>query len=356
MANRLGQVRRRLADFDADAVLLSSLPNIRWACGFTGTNGLLFVGERGAVFVTDGRYSEQAREEVQGAEVVIAKGGLISYVADEGYLDQFERVLFQADEVTVAKQRQLRDRLSEIDWYPETNVLTRQVGRKEASEIECIRKAQEVTEAVFDHIVDLLEEGISERDVAAEITFQHLKRGADKMAFDPIVASGPNAARAHARPTDRALQEGEVVVLDMGCMREGYASDMTRTVALGETTDTAKRGYEAVLTAQKKAIEAARAGVKGKELDAVARDILEERGYGDYFSHGLGHGIGLEVHEWPRVSYTVDEELPPGACVTIEPGIYVPEKGFGVRIEDIIVLREDGCDVLTHTTKDLLII
>lgn len=356
MANRLGQVRRRLAGFDADAVLLSSLPNIRWVCGFTGTNGLLFVGERDAFFVTDGRYSEQARQEVEEAEVVIARGGLISCLEDEGCLDPFERILFQADEVTVAKERQLQDRLSDVDWCPETNVLTRQVGQKEASEIECIRKAQEITEAVFDQLVDLLEEGISERDVAAEITYQHLKRGADKMAFDPIVASGPNAARPHARPTDRRLREGDFVVIDMGCIRAGYASDMTRTVALGQTTDTAKRGYEAVLSAQRKAIESARAGLKGKELDAVARDILEEQGYGDYFSHGLGHGIGLEVHEWPRVSYTVDEELPSGACVTIEPGIYVPEKEFGVRIEDIIVLREEGCEVLTQTPKALLVV
>lgn len=353
MANRLSRVRDRLSDFDADAVLLSALPNIRWACGFTGSNGLLLVSSDSAFFVTDGRYTEQAQQEVDGAEVHIASDGLISEWKQEDVLDPFQRVVIQADDVTVARHNQLKDRCSRIDWIPKSDVLTHAVGEKEDLEIRRIRRAQSLTEAVFDDVIDMIEPGQTEREVAAEITYQHLRRGAEKMAFDPIVASGPNGARPHARPTDRTLRNGDLVVIDMGAILDGYASDMTRTIAIGAPDEEARDGYELVLQAQEAALDAARSGLTGKQLDAAARDVIEDAGMGDYFSHGLGHGIGLQVHEWPRVSHSVEEELPPGACVTIEPGIYVPEKGFGVRIEDIVVLQPEGCMNLTRTDKSL---
>lgn len=356
MANRLSHLRRRLEEYGADALLLSSLSNVRWACGFTGSNGLLLVTRDESVFVTDGRYTEQARQEVSGAEVVIAENGLVSHLRSLDYFAPLERVVFQADEVTVSRREKLEERLPEVAWIAKTDVLTRRVASKDSTEVGRIRKAQKITETVFDRVLGLLEPGLSERDIAAEITYQHLKQGADKMAFDPIVASGPNGARPHARPTNRNLRSGELVVLDMGCYRDGYASDMTRTVAIGTPSDAARRGYEAVLTAQKKALDAARAGVPGKALDAVARDAIKESGFEGYFSHGLGHGIGLDVHEWPRVSKTVDTELPDGACVTIEPGIYVAEEEYGVRIEDIVHLHSEGCTNLTSVEKELLIL
>lgn len=356
MANRLPQVRERLSDFDADALLLTALPNIRWACGFTGSNGLLLVSSEQAFFVTDGRYTEQAQQEVEGADVHIASDGLVSYLQKQEILDPFRRVVIQADDVTVARHQKLKDRCSRIDWIPKSDVLTHAVGEKEDLEIRRIRRAQSLTEAVFEDVIDLVEPGQTERELAAEITYQHLRRGAEKMAFDPIVASGSNGARPHARPTDRTLRTGEMVVIDMGAILDGYASDMTRTIAIGEPDDEAREGYQLVLEAQEVALSAARAGLTGKELDAAARDVIDDAGMGDYFSHGLGHGIGLQVHEWPRVSHSAEEELPPGACVTIEPGIYVPEKGFGVRIEDIVVLQPDGCMNLTRTEKSLKIV
>ena len=356
MANRLPRVRERLQDFDADAALLSALPNVRWACGFTGSNGLLLVGKSNAVFVTDGRYTEQARQEVDGAEVVIAENGLLTRLADLDYFDDLRRVVFQADHVTVARFDQLKDHLSQITWIPKTAAVTDLVASKEENEVERIRHAQQVTESVFDHILEHLEPGVPERDIAAEITYQHLRRGADKMSFDPIVASGPNGALPHARPTDRTLQSGDLVVIDMGGICDGYASDMTRTVAIGSPSEASKNGYQAVREAQERALEVARAGLTGKELDAVARDVLEKVGLDEYFSHGLGHGVGLEVHEWPRISRTVDHELPEGACVTIEPGVYVPDDGYGVRIEDIVVLREGTCENLTRAPKELQIL
>lgn len=356
MANRLSRVRERLADFDADAVLLSALPNVRWACGFTGSNGLLLVGNESAVFVTDGRYTEQARRETDGVEVVIAENGLLSSLSEQNYFDGLSRVVFQADHVTIARSEKLNEHLPDVTWVPQTAVLTECVGRKDPEEIEKIRRAQEITESVYDHILDLVEPGVTEREIAAEITYQHLKRGAEKMAFDPIVASGPNGALPHSRPTGRAMQEGDMVVLDMGCVRDGYASDMTRTVAIGAPRSQAQAGYEVVLDAQRRALDLARAGFTGRELDATARDVIEAAGFEEAFSHGLGHGIGLEVHEWPRVSRTVDYTLPAGACVTIEPGVYVPEENYGVRIEDIVVLREDGCENLTTVSKDLRVL
>ncbi|PSQ70773.1 MAG: aminopeptidase P family protein [Bacteroidetes bacterium QH_2_64_26] len=356
MANRLPQVRRRLADLDAEALLLTSRPDVRWACGFTGSNGLLVVGSDSAHFVTDGRYTDQAQAEVEGASVHVVDNGLDSGISEEGLFDGVSSVAFQADSVSVARRDALAEEHESVHWSPVTKVLTRLLASKEEGEVDRLRSAQSITEAVFDEVVDLIEPGMTEREVAAEIVYRHLRRGADSMSFDPIVASGPNAARPHARPTDRTLRKGELVVIDMGGITNGYASDMTRTVALGEPKPAAREGYEAVLRAQKAALDAAQAGMTGEELDAVARSVLDEAGLESFFTHGLGHGIGLQVHEWPRVSRTSDAELPEGACVTIEPGVYVPDESYGVRIEDIVVLRNGGSENLTRSPKDLLVL
>jgi len=356
MAHRLSQVRTRLEALEADGVLLSALHDIRWACGFTGSNGLLLVTANAAQFVTDGRYTEQAREEVEGAEILISSEGLMQRLSEGGWVDALGDVVVQADDVSVAAYRQLREQCPSVDWRPESGVLTTLVGRKEASEVERIRKAQALTEQVYDDVLNELRPGRTEREIAAEITYQHLRRGAEKMAFDPIVASGPNGARPHAHPTSRTLRSRDVVVLDMGAVLDGYASDMTRTVAIGEPSSAAREGYRVVLEAQRRALSEARAGMTSRDLDAVARSYIEEAGLGEYFAHGLGHGIGLQVHEWPRVSHSSEDELPAGACVTIEPGVYVPEENYGVRIEDIIVLQKDGARNLTETDKELRVL
>jgi Xaa-Pro aminopeptidase len=194
---------------------------------------------------------------------------------------------------------------------------------------------------------------MTERAIAAEIVYQHLKRGAERMAFDPIVASGPNGALPHARPTNRKLQRGDLVVIDMGGFVDGYASDMTRTVAIGSASDEACTHYTAVLEAQRRAIDTIHAGMTGAELDSTARHVLDDAGLGQYFTHSLGHGIGLQTHEWPRLSQRVEHVLPEGATVTIEPGVYMPDQ-HGIRIEDIVVVREEGCDNLTGAPKHLI--
>lgn len=355
MKKRYQTVRRHLAPQEADGVLLTFLPDIRWACGFTGSNALLFITPDAVHFLSDGRYAAQAQREVQEATIHIPSGRLIDHAAAEGLIEPGSTVLFQADHVTVAKRDQLADAFPDVRWSPVTDLLVEDVAAKDAGEIEHVRAAQTITDAVFDHLCGFIEPGQTERAIAAEIVYQHLSRGAERMAFDPIVASGPNGALPHARPTRRKVREGDLVVIDMGGVVDGYASDMTRTVAIGAAPPAARAHYEAVLDAQRQAIDAAHAGVTGKALDGVARAVLEEAGLGEAFAHSLGHGIGLQTHEWPRLSQQVEHVLPEGATVTIEPGVYIAER-HGIRIEDIVALREGGCDNLTGAPKELIVL
>lgn len=353
--DRLDQVRALGKARGADAVLLTALPDVRWACGFTGSNGLLLVLPDAAHFVTDGRYRDQAAREIRGAAVHVPGYRLFEHVEEAGLLPAAGKVLFQADHATAAVHQDLRDRFPGVRWEGASNLLAEAVARKAAWEVDAIRRAQAITEAVFQDLLGLLRPGLREHEVAAEIVYGHLRRGAQRMSFDPIVASGPNAALPHARPTDRVLQSGELLLLDFGCVVDGYASDMTRTVALGEVGAAARAVYGIVREAQEAALSAARGGMAARELDAVARNVITEAGYGEAFSHGLGHGVGLQTHEWPRVSYLSDDLLPEQAVVTLEPGIYLPGR-LGVRIEDMVVLRADGCENLTGAPKDLLVL
>ncbi len=354
--NMKTHINSALQEESASCAFVSFLSNIQWGTGFTGSNGLLLIETEAVHFVTDGRYRDQAEAEVPGEiEIHIASNGLMKCIEEEGLLDGQSRVLFQSDHVTVDELRSWEERFPEIEFVPTANLLTEKQGVKSDEEVDAIRKAQKVTDAVFTELIAWIRPGVSERDVAAEIVYRHMKRGASKMSFDPIVASGPNGALPHARPTDRALQDGDLVVIDMGCFLNGYASDMTRTIAIGNPGEEARAGYDAVRKAQETALDAAEAGMKASDLDGVARKVLEAHGLGGEFSHGLGHGVGLQIHEWPRVSRNSDTTLPVGAVVTIEPGVYVVGH-YGVRIEDIIVLREGGSENLTTSTKDLVIV
>ena len=355
MTDRIATIQRLIAEYDADAALLTFLPDIRWAVGFSGSNAMFAVTRAAAHFVTDGRYTTQAAEEVSGAEIHVPGYGLAEHVQEEHLLGEARTVLVQADHLTVAQLDELRERFGEVEFKPVSGWLREAVASKSEDEIEAIRRAQAVTEAVFDEILPLIGPGVSERDLAAEIVYQHLKRGASAMAFDPIVASGIRGALPHGRPSGKTLRPGELIVIDMGCVLGGYNSDMTRTVALGEPDEEARAAYAVVLDAQQQAVEAVCAGASTKAIDAVARDRIAEGGLGEYFSHGLGHGVGLQVHEWPRLSYHTDDVLPENAVVTVEPGVYVPER-FGIRIEDLVVARADGPEALTRTPKDLLVL
>ena len=352
---RIDQIRSLLTERDVEAALITFLPDVRWACGFTGSNGLLVVLREGAHFLTDGRYKTQAEAQVSGADVHVPGYDLVGHIAEAELLGEVGRVAFQADHVTMAQLGQLEEALPNVTWQGVEKLLAKNVAQKTGDEVGRIQAAQRITESVFEYLLGFVRPGMSEQEVAAEIVYQHLRRGASAMSFDPIVASGARGALPHARPSAKTIEKGELVVLDFGCFLDGYASDMTRTVAVGEPGEEARKVYDVVLEAQGRALEEAQAGLTSKTLDAAARDVIEKAGYGDYFSHSLGHGIGLQTHEWPSVSFRHDFVLPEDAAVTIEPGIYLPEQ-FGVRIEDIVVLREDGCDNLTAAPKELVVL
>lgn len=365
-AGRLDLVRRLADAAGADAALVTHAPDLRWAVGFTGSNGLLVVtgGPRAggpqageaAHFVTDGRYRAQAADEVEGADVHVPEGSLVDFVAEAGLLDRAGRVAVQAEHLTVAALDGYREALPDIEFVPVKNLLSEAVAAKDEAAVAAVARAQALTCEVFDAVLPFLGPGVAERDIAAEIVYQHLRRGASAMSFEPIVASGPRGALPHARPSSRTISPGELVVIDMGCVLDGYCSDLTRTVAVGgEPHPSAREAYETVRRAQRAAVAAARAGMMGGELDAVARDVIEADGLGEAFSHSLGHGVGLEVHEWPRLSQQAEHRLPAGATVTIEPGVYLPDR-FGIRIEDVVVLREGGAENLTPLPTDLLVV
>ena len=354
---RRSALATRAADLGADALLLSHPPDVRWATGFTGSNALVLADAHRIVLFTDGRYGEQARHECPGVDVRVPGYDLVgALVGIAG-----RRVAVQADHLTLAQHTDLVRRHADTTWIEATMALDALVAVKTDAELARVEAAQRITEAVFDDLCERIVQAfrtgeiVTERDLGARATYGHLRRGCERVSFDPIVASGPNGALPHARPTDRALREGDLVVIDMGGVVDGYASDMTRTVAIGDPGEEARRVYRAVLAAHDAAVEAARSGMTARTLDAVARDVLVDAGLGESFSHGLGHGVGLQTHEWPRVSYTRDDVLPAGCVVTIEPGAYLPGR-FGVRIEDMVLLEPSGARRLTRTPRDLVVL
>ncbi len=347
---RLDRLRAETLRRGASGALVTTLPDARWLTGFTGSNALVAVLDDRAWLLTDGRYAEQAGRETSGLAVEIVTGALALRLP--ALLPHAPLVLLrQSDGLALDAARQMAEALPRAVWMDAPGLLTPFRAVKSEGEIAAIANAQAITDRVFEEICGLVAPGMTEKEVAAEVVYRHLRRGAEKMAFEPIVASGPNSALPHARPTARRLERGDVLVLDMGCVVDGYASDMTRTVVLGEPRDAhVRQVYETVLAAQQAALAAARAGISGAALDAFARDIIAEAGYGSFFSHSLGHGLGLETHEWPRLAAQTPDALPAGCVVTIEPGIYLPGR-FGVRIEDLVVLGEEGCRNLTGAPK-----
>ena len=351
--NRIAAVRDLLDESNAVGILISSLPHIRWACGFTGSNAVVYLDRDDGYLITDGRYREQARVEVGDLSIHIAESDLIAFLISSGWLATRTTILIQGEHLSASKMDRLRTSASATDFRLTEGLLDRLVAVKTDHEVNLIRAAQQITTDVFRDLVDWIIPGMTEKEIAARIICEHLRRGADGMSFDPIVASGPNSALPHARPGDRKIRHGDVVVLDFGCSLEGYCSDMTRTIAVGEPGPEAEQVFAVVRDAQQNAIGAARAGMVAKDLDGQARDHIDRNGFGSYFTHGLGHGIGMQVHEWPRVSARSSEKLPDGAVISIEPGVYIPGK-FGIRIEDLVRLESGGCTNLTNVTTEFL--
>ena len=343
----------RLGDLGADAVFVTRLTNVRYLTGFTGSNGQVLVTASGSVFFTDGRYTEQSRHEVPDVERVTYASSPGSSLREQCARLGVARLGFEAHDVSVAAHGRLADVLEDVELVATQDAVERLRWIKDEEELAALRDAQRVTDLAFDDIVDWLAIGQTERQVALQIEVLMRREGADRMAFDPIVAFGENAAEPHHEPGHRVLEEGDVVKLDMGALWAGYHADMTRTVAFGEPAAELKKIHEIVKESQQAGIDAVREGVAGADVDAAARKVIEDAGYGERFSHGLGHGVGLEIHEGPRLGREFDHVLPVGAVVTVEPGIYIPGLG-GVRIEDMVEVTDDGNRVLGTSTRDLI--
>jgi Xaa-Pro aminopeptidase len=355
MNDRAERLVELLPDAGVDVLLVSALVNVRYMTGYTGSNGLALVGPQTRVFVTDFRYVEQAAEEVDPTfDRRRAPQELLDIVGEllpQGSL----RLGFDDAHVTVRQHAKLRELLPErVELVKAGGLVERLRAVKDHMEIARIRAAAEAADAA---LRDILEQGLTgrtEREVATALERAMLERGASKPSFDSIVAAGAHGALPHATPRDVEIGRGELVVIDWGAEVEGYCSDCTRTVATGEPGSEAREIYELVLQAQRAGVEAVRAGTGGRDVDAVARAVIEEAGHGEHFGHGLGHGVGSEVHEAPRLSMRSEDELRSGNVVTVEPGVYLPGQ-LGVRIEDLVVVDEEGAEILSSVDKQLLI-
>jgi len=349
---RQKKLRDHLATTRFDGLLVSHLPNIRYLCGFTGSAGLLLVEQGGSVFLTDVRYDIQAHQEVKGAKVVIAHkaplAALGDFLAKRRKRSRGLTIGLESDHFTISERKRLSQIVpSGVRVKDAPPIVERSRMVKDLREIALIKDAVALGAGIFDRGLEVLRAGVKEVELAAR------RGGAEEMSFPTIVAAGARSALPHGRASTQPIPSGAFVVCDFGVILSGYCSDQTRTVWVGSVPKDARRSYEAVREAQQVAIEAVRPGIAVGEVDAAARKVLKKAGLGRHFTHSTGHGVGLEIHESPRVAAGQSEVLMPGMVITIEPGVYFPGK-WGVRIEDMVAVTAGGCEVLTPTSKELL--
>jgi Xaa-Pro aminopeptidase len=357
--DRADRLAARLSEREVDQLLVTSLVDVRWLTGFTGSSAGAVVGGPGdgtRRFVTDFRYLTQARDEVGDAWSQEIQPDLLGTLAGGVPTGAPLRLGFDDADVTVKQHARLRELLpDEVELVAAGGLVAELRARKDPEELERIRAAAHLADEALREVLDRGIVGRTERDVALDLEVAMRRRGAQAASFEPIVAAGAHGALPHASPRDVAIPEGVLVVIDWGAQLDGYASDCTRTVATGEVDARDAEVHALVLRAQEAALAAVRPGPTGREVDAVARDIIDAAGHAEHFGHGLGHGVGLEVHEGPRLSKQGDAPLEAGQVVTVEPGVYVPG-AVGVRIEDLVIVTEDGHEVLSSLPKGLTVV
>lgn len=353
MDGRLSKVRGRLEEYQIDALLITALPSLRYLTGFRGTSGVALVKAEEAIFITDFRYQDQVKEEVVGLQVKVAEDDPLLGLRDFSLVRKGDKIGFEAEALTVDQLQGLKDLYPEVDFIPIKGLVETLRIVKEPEEVKAIRRAAELAGVVFAEVLDYIKPGVMEREVAAEVEYRLKRRGSETIPFDTIVASGERGAMPHATAGERRICPGDLVVLDLGAVCDGYASDMTRTVVVGPPSRKQWKVYHLVVQAQRVAMDYARAGIGCAELDARARDLIAEAGYGPNFGHSLGHGVGLEVHEAPRISSKSKLTLQAGMVVTIEPGVYIPGWG-GIRVEDVVHITENGCEIITSVSRELI--
>ena len=356
--NHFAAIRENLEAHGIDAMLLTCAPNRYYASGFasTGNDGVALVTRRNNYYFTDFRYIEAAHAHVQDAIITMTERSrgytalINEVIAEEG----LKTIGFEDAYMTVADYEMYRSRLN-CELKGAAALMFGLRATKDAWEIEQLIAAQRIAERALEEIYNDIKPGVTEKEIAARLIYLMRHFGAEDISFDPIVASGPNGSMPHAVPSDKKIQAGEFVTMDFGSLYNGYCSDMTRTVAVGHVTEEMDKVYHIVLEAQLAGIAKAAAGVTGHDVDKAARDVIEAAGYGSYFGHSFGHSVGVEIHESPNANPGNDKPLPAGAVISAEPGIYLPGK-FGVRIEDVIILREGGCEDIHKAPKELLIL
>ena len=355
-SGRMRRAQQSLENARLDALIVTHLPNVRYLCGFTGSAAILVITERGSLLFSDGRYSEQAREEVRAARIRILKGksalaGALEWLSKESRL---KRVGIEPAHLSVAERDTLAGSIGRgarlVNAPP---IIDRMRMVKDEAEIDLIRKACHLGVGLFSRLQQVARAGASETGVAGELEFAAREAGAEQMAFTTIIAGGARSALPHGRASAAKLPARGFVVCDFGVILAGYCSDMTRTLHVGRPQTEARRVYEAVKDAQQAALDAVQPGKSVGEVDQAARRLLHTNNLGRYFTHSTGHGLGLEIHEAPRVAAAQKELLQRGMVITIEPGVYLPGK-CGVRIEDTVVVTEKGCEILTPCSKDLI--
>lgn len=351
---RVKNVQSALSNHGIDALLVTNMYNVRYLASFTGSTGLVFITQDEAYFVTDFRYTDQAAEEAKGFEIVKNTGSIYEEVAKIAAKEKIEKIGFESENISFSTFETI-NRMIHSELVPVKGIVEKLREVKTDDEILLIKQAIEITEKAYDYILGFVKPGVTEIQVANELDFYMRKEGAAGVSFDTIVASGVRSAMPHGVASSKKIEEGDMVTIDFGCYYEGYVSDMTRTFAVGDPGEQLKEIYEIVYQANKRVNEVAKAGMTGAELDAVARDYITEHGYGEEFGHTTGHGIGLEVHEGPSLSFRNENKLVVNNIVTNEPGIYVSGLG-GVRIEDDLVIKENGNEILMTTPRELIIL
>ncbi len=352
---RVKRTRKILEELKIDAVLVTSPYNMRYISGFAGGEGVLYITDKKSVLFTDSRYTVQAKAEAKAFDVV-ESGNLLETIEQLKVLfeeDSISSVGIEDEVLTYKEAKLFIDISDKMHWVGLESRLDRLRIVKTEEELVKLEMAEGIGDAAFSHILTVIKPGITELEIAAELEYYMKKNGATKVSFDTIVASGVNSSMPHAIPTTKKVELGDFVTMDFGCMVDGYCSDMTRTIVVGKASQKQKEIYNVVLKAQLESLAAVKAGVKGFEVDAVARKIINDAGYGDCFGHGLGHSVGLFIHEEPRFSPRCEEIIVPNTIMTVEPGIYVDGFG-GVRIEDMIVVTEDGYKNFAHSDKNLI--
>ncbi|MGE7601261.1 M24 family metallopeptidase [Peribacillus sp. NPDC097675] len=352
--NKLERLRASMEKVNVDGLLITSTYNRRFMTDFTGSAGVVLISQKGAKFITDFRYVEQAGKQAVGFEIVQHTGTIIEEVGKQAKEMNISKLGFEQDHMNYATYKAY-EKVIDGQLMPLSGVIENLRLIKTSSEIKILKEAAAIADAAFTHILDFIRPGITELDVSNELEFFMRKQGATSSSFDIIVASGVRSALPHGVATDKIIEKGDFITLDYGAYYNGYVSDITRTVAVGKPSEELINIYDIVLEAQLRGMAGIKPGMTGKEADALTRNLIEEKGFGQYFGHSTGHGIGLEVHEGPALSLRSDIILEPGMAVTVEPGIYLPGIG-GVRIEDDTIVTLDGNEALTHSSKELIIL